>query len=188
MKAGVIVALVIGGIFVTVIGIAVITGISINNNCNRQERGIVATDRDMQNVHASIFNQIKSQGLVVEKYGDMVIQAMKVAVEGRYGKNGSQAAMQWIQEQNPSISPDIMTKLQTVIEAGYTSFEAKQRTKIDQVRVYETYLGNFPQGMIAGMFGWPKVDLKSLSEVISTAETKETFQSKEMRTIDPFAK
>ncbi len=84
--------------------------------------------------------------------------------------------------------PDILTKLQTVIEAGYTSFEAKQRTKIDQVRIYETYLGNFPQGPIAGLFGWPKVDMKALAEVISTAETKKTFENKEMETIDPFAK
>jgi hypothetical protein len=183
MKKSTIIACVIGA----VIGIFIIDAICVNNKCNGKECTIVATDQDMQNIHASIFNQIKSQGLVAEKYGKMVIEAMKVAIQGRYGANGSQAAMQWIKENNPTIPADIMSKLQTVIEAGYTSFEAKQRTKIDQLRVYKEFLGSCPQGNIAHMMGWPKIDMKNMSEVVSTAETKETFKTKEMKTIDPFA-
>jgi hypothetical protein len=158
------------------------------NDLVRQENGIKATYEDMQNVHASVFNQIKSQGLVVEKYGDMVIQALDVAMSGRYGAGGSQAAMQWIQEQNPTIDPQTLAKLQTVIEAGYTKFEAVQRTKIDKIRIYQNTLQTFPNSLLANVFGFPRIDMAKYGRTISTSETKTTFETGEMKTIDPFAK
>jgi len=188
MSKGAIIALVIVGLIIVLVGSVIIYGISTYNSCNTQEKGITAVDRDMQNVHASIFSQIKSQGLAVEKYGEMVIQAIEVAMSGRYGKTGSQAAFQWLSEQNPSISPQIMEKLQVAIEAGYNKFEATQRTKIDRIRIYETDLGAFPKGMVAKMFGYPKIDLDELKQVIVTAETKKVFETKEMEVIDPFSK
>ncbi len=123
----------------------------------------------------------------MEKYGSMVTEALSVAVTGRYGKNGSQAAMQWIQEQNPTIDIKIMDKLQTVIEAGYKKFESAQRTKIDKLRIYDDTLGSFPTNMLAGLFGFPKKVTEDMRKTISSAETKEMMQTKEMKTIDPFS-
>jgi len=157
------------------------------NSLVRQENGIEAVHEDMKNVHASIFNQIKSQGLTVEKYGDLVIQALEVAMSGRYGATGSQAAMQWLREENPTISPEVFTKLQTVIEVGYNKFEATQRTKIDRIRIYENTLETFPSSLVANFFGFPRFELEEYKRTISTAETKKTFETGEMETINPFA-
>ena len=180
---------------IVLIGIVAVAALSIiwwsgtYNNLVSQENGIVAVHKDMQNVHASIFNQIKSQGLSVEKYGAMVTEALKVAVEGRYGKNGSQAAMQWIQEQNPTIDPKIMEKLQVTIEAGYNEFKSVQRTKLDRLRVYDNTLDSFITGSIAKSFmGFPKKVTDDMREVVSSAATKQMMETKEMETIDPFAK
>ena len=166
----------------------VIYMIGTYNNLVGQEEGIKATYNDMQNVHVSIFNQMKSQGLAAEKYGNMVIQALQVGMEGRYGQNGSQAAFQWIQEQNPTIDSKIMDKLQVAIEAGYNKFEAVQRTKIDKLRIYNQNLRTFPSNLAATLMGFPKIDLQKYGATISTAETKKTFESGEMKTIDPFSK
>jgi len=159
------------------------------NGIVRQENGIVAVHEDMQNVHTSIFNQMKSQGLSVEKYGDMVTEAITTAIEGRYGKTGSQAAMQWIQEQNPTIDPKILEKLQVAIEAGYNKFEAVQRTKIDKLRVYDNTLDSALTGWVAKTFmGFPKKVTADMRKTISSAASKTMMETKEMETIDPFAK
>jgi hypothetical protein len=184
MKTTTIVAIVL----LAVVAILGLSFIGVYNSCNSQEKGILAVHNDMQNVHASMFNQMKSQGLAVEKYGDMVIQAINEAMSGRYGEGGSRAAFQWIQENNPTIDAAVMEKLQVAIEAGYNRFEATQRTKIDRLRIYKRDLDSFPKGFIAKIFGYPKINLAEMEQVISTKETKKTFETKEMETIDPFAK
>jgi hypothetical protein len=142
----------------------------------------------MKNVHASIFNTMKSQGISIEKYGDTVIKALDVAMGGRYGQDGVKGAMVWIKEQNPTIDPSLYTKLQTVIEAGYTKFESTQRSKIDRLRIFDNFMESFPRGFIARAMGFPKKVTADMRETISTAETKEMMKTKEIKTIDPFAK
>ena len=171
-----------------IMGILAIYCIGTYNSLVSQEEGIKAIHEDMKNVHASIFNSIKSQGLAVDKYGDMVIQAIDAAISGRYGKKGSKAAFQWIQEQNPTIDPKIMEKLQVAIEAGYNKFESTQRTKIDRLRIYRQDLRSFPKNIVVGILGFPKIDLNELGSTITTAETTKTFETKQMDVIDPFAK
>ncbi len=186
MKTAILLSLVLAPI--VLIGSAVIYCVSVYNDNIAQEQGIVATNEDMKNVDASVFNTIKSQGLTVEKYGDLVIKAIEASTSGRYGKNGSQAAMQWIQEQNQNIDAKIMDKLQIAIEAGYNKFESAQRTKIDRIRIYNIDLKSVIRGSASWVMGFPKIDLKDLSQTIVTAETKKTFETKEKATIDPFAK
>ncbi len=184
------------GVFVLVIVcglVAVVGGCGIYvlgsyNNLIRQEQGILASHEDMKNVHASIYNNIKSQGLSVEKYGDMVIKAIDASMTGRYGDGGSKAAISLITEQNPTIDSAVFLKLQAVIEAGYNSFEAKQRDKIDRIRVYRESLLTFPNSLVAGIFGFPRINLDELSKTITTEATEETFRTKKMDTIDPFAR
>jgi hypothetical protein len=188
MGKGLIITLVVIGILVVGVGTLVMAGISHYNDFKVTENLIEATDKDLQNVHASVFNNIKSQGLSVEKYGDMVIQAINAAMSGRYGKSGSQAAFQWIQEQNPQIDSSTFKKLQDVIEAGYANFETKQRTKIDVIRTYKNKIGVFPGNIFAMVFGYPKIDLAKYDQVISTEETKNTWETGNMKTIDPFGK
>ena len=184
MKAAI--GIIIGLIAIIFIGIVWFAG--TYNGLVRQENSIVAAHEDLQNVHASIFNQIKSQGLSVEKYGDMVTKAINAAIEGRYGKNGSQAAMQWIQENNPTIDSKVFEKLQVVIEAGYNKFEEAQRTKIDKIRVYDNTLDSFFTGFVAkSIMGFPKKVTADMRKTITSAETSEMMKTKEMKTIDPFA-
>ncbi len=171
-----------------IIGISVLWFAGTYNGLVRQENSIVAANEDLQNVHTSIFNQIKSQGLSVEKYGTMVTQAITTAIEGRYGKNGSQAAMQWIQEQNPTIDSKIFDKLQVVIETGYNKFESSQRTKIDKLRVYDNTMDSLFTGFVArNIMGFPKKVTADMRKTITSAETSEMMKTKEMKTIDPFA-
>jgi hypothetical protein len=179
--------MVVGGLAMLVV-IAIIYLVSTYNTAARMENGVVAVHEDMKNVHASIFNTMKSQGLSIEKYGDTVIKALDAAMNGRYGADGVKGAMVWIQEQNPTIDASLYSKLQTVIESGYTRFEATQRSKIDRLRVYDNFIDTNPGGAVAKAFGYPKKVTADMRQTISTAETKEMMATKEMKTIDPFAK
>ena len=167
---------------VTVVGYTWVT----YNTLVGYEEDIHAIDKDMQNVHASIHKQMRGQGIAVEKYGEMVIKALEVAMEGRYGKTGSQAAFQWLKEENPSIPPEIMTKLQQVIEAGYNRFEATQRTKIEMVNAYRKKLRRPPSSWVARQFGFPTIDMEAADRVITSAETKRDFAAGELSDPDPF--
>jgi LemA protein len=166
-----------------------IGGVSACGNYNKfikLEEQVEAIHKDMENVHGSINNNIKSQGLTTEKYGTMVLESIKAAMSGRYGSGGSKAAVQWIQEKNPEIDSEMFKKLQNVIEASYNKFENVQRSKIDVLRQYKTELRSFPNNIYAGLFGFPKSNLKDLEEVISTEDSKEMMKTKKMKVINPF--
>ena len=167
-------------VIIASIGIPIIMSITYYNSFNGKEIYIQAVDKDIQNVHASFHKQMRVQGISVEKYGDMVIKALEVSMGGRYGANGSQAAMQWIKEQNPTIDPKMFEKLQQVIEAGYNKFEAVQRKKIDMVAVYQKQATNFPGLIFAGIFNFPKKPFDELGRIITSAETKIDFEKGEL--------
>jgi hypothetical protein len=182
-----VIALIISAVVVVIIT-PIIYLTSTYNQFVRHENGIVAVHEDMQNVHSSVFNQLKSQGLAVEKYQEMVVQAMQVAVEGRYGKSGVQAAVTWIREQNPTIDPSVVRKLQEAIEIGYNKFESAQRTKIDRLRAFDNDLDSAIKGNVARFLGFPKKVTADMRKTITSATTETMMKTKQMDTINPFSK
>ena len=175
-------------VFVMFLVIMMIAGSAISNYNAfvKLEEQVEAIHKDMENAHGSIHNQIKSQGLTVQNYGDTVIKAINMAISGRYGEGGVKSAWTWIQEKNPEIDPSLHKSLMQVIEAGYNKFENIQRNKIDVLRTYKTKMRTFPDNIWAGIFGFPKSNLKDLEEVISTESSKEMMDTKKMKTINPF--
>lgn len=171
-----------------IVGVLLVIFVGAYNKLARQENGIVAAHEELKNVHTSIFNQMKSQGLAVEKYGDMVIKAIEVSMTGRYGKTGSQAGIQWIKEQNPTIDVKIMDRLQVAIESGYKEFQHRQTAKIDLIRVYDDSRDTFPSSVVAWLGGFPKKVTADIRKTISSAATDDMMARKQMDTIDPFSK
>jgi hypothetical protein len=170
------------------IGAVLLVGfVSLRNGLARQENGVVAAHEELKNVHSSIFNQMKSQGLAIEKYGDLVIKAIEVSMTGRYGETGSKAGVQWIKEQNPEIDVKIMDKLQVAIESGYKEFQARQTTKIDLIRVYDNSLDTWPSSWVASIAGFPNKVTADMRKTISSAATDDMMQRKQFDTINPFS-
>lgn len=166
-------------LIIALIIIGVIMSLSIyvlmkRNSFVVSENQIEAIHADMKNVHASIFQQMKQQGVAVDKYGDMVIEAL----QSTFGEGGSKAAFQWLQNQG-TIPPSIMEKLQVTIEAGYNKFEAAQRTKIDIVRVYKNDIKLFPGSLVASTLGYPTKTWAELEFIVISAETKVDFKTGE---------
>jgi hypothetical protein len=171
-------------VVVALVGLFVVVpscmSIVIYNGLVSVENQIEAAHKDTQNVHANIFQNMKTQNVAVDKYGDMVIKAIDAAIGGRYGEGGSQAAFQWIKENNPTIDPVVFGKLQNVIEAGYSEFKASQTKKLDVIRVYKDKLRTFPSNMVAGMLGFPRIPIAEWEKIVTSKQTKEDFASGEL--------
>ena len=175
-----IIALVVVGI----IALGLAYAIPVRNDFVRTENQLRAVVGDTQNVHSSFTLGLRTQGLAVEKYGDLVVKA----VTATYGQGGAKAAVLLLQKQNPDIDSSVVARLQVAIEAGYARFEQIQRSKLDVIRVYRNQLDVWPNNMIASVFGFPRVDLDKLEQLVTSAGTKKAFATGEMDAVDPFAK
>jgi hypothetical protein len=167
---------VVAGFFLILMGVGC-DACATHNSCVRQENGLEAQYQQNQNNYASYFNKLKEIAQVPAMYTADLEKVYKTALTARYGETGSKGVFQFIKEHNPTFDSSLYTKIQQVIEAGRNSFEADQKTLLDKRRVYQNTLGEFPGSMVAGMMGFPKIDLKKYDPVVNT-ETEEAFKTK----------
>lgn len=166
----------VGGFFLLILGFSC-SAISTNNTCVRSETGLEAQYQQNQSNYANFFNKLKETAQVPAMYTADLERVYKTAISGRYGTDGSKAVFQFIQEHNPNVDSSLYVQIQRVIESGRNSFEADQKSLLDRRRVYQNTLGEFPGSMVAGMLGFPKVDLKKYDPVINE-ETENAFKTK----------
>ena len=152
--------------------------IGFNNECIRQEKGIEAQYKQNQNKYDNMVKAIREVAQIPEMYADDLKKVFTAAIQGRYGQDGAKATWQWIQEQNPQVDASIYKQVQQVIESGRREFEADQKGLIDKKRVYETYFQQFPASTLAGIMGFPRIDLAKF-DIVTSAETDKAFQTKQ---------
>lgn len=162
---------------VVFLGTLVASVVGINNNLVTQENGLEAQYKDVQNAYDNHFKKLKEAAQVPEMYASDLEKIYKGALQGRYGEDGSKAVFQFIQEQNPQVDSSVYKQLQQIIEAGRNEFKASQTSLLDKKRVYKISLQTFPNNIVAGALGFPKLDLAKI-DIVTSAETEEAFESK----------
>lgn len=187
MSKGTKIALLGIGAFACLCLIVVISIANTNNSLVAAEEGIIASYDDGENIHSNTFKKIKQAGFVTENYSEKVQETISGAVRGRYGSEGIRSNMVWIKEENPEINPELFNKLLVIIEAGNNQFAAKQTDRLDRIRVYRTELRSFPQSMVAGMLGFPQIDMDHYGKVISVESSKEAMNTGVDTATSPFA-
>lgn len=168
------------GMLLTLIMIVFGSYVSAYNTGNRLEKSIKAQWTDNTNILSKYHTKIEEAVQVPAMYKDDFKEVVVGALEGRYGKKGSQATFQWIKEHDIKFDSSLYTKIQQMIESGRNEFANEQSKLIDKKRVYETKLGTLWGGTWLSIAGYPKVDLKdfnivvakSASEVFDTGEDK----------------
>jgi hypothetical protein len=166
---------------------AVISVINTNNSLVAAEEGIVASFDNGENIHSNTLKKIKQAGFVTENYSEQVRTTIDAAIRGRYGSEGIRSNMVWIQEQNPQISPDLFNRIIVLIEAGNNEFAATQTDRIDRIRVYRTQLRSFPQSAVAGVLGFPKIDMERYGRIVSMEESAEVMNTGRDQAVNPFS-
>lgn len=167
-------------VLVTILGIATF-GVSFGScafgyrsDCIKAEAGIKAQYSEDQNNYDNMWKRFREMSQVNESYAADLKKVFDGAIQGRYGADGSKAAMQWITEHNPTLSPDTYTRLQSTIEAGRNSFEAEQKTLLDKKREYEVLLGSTTGLFVNGFFGFPRIDLAKFG-IVTSDRTEKAF-------------
>lgn len=150
--------------------------ISAHNYGVRAERTIEAEYENMENILAQYSVKIKEAAQVPTMQKDDLLEVFTGAIESRYGEDGSKAAFQWIQEQNPNLDQGTYKKLMQLIEGGRNKFENAQTKFIDTKRAYETNLGYFWKGFWMKIAGYPKIDMDEYT-IVSSTHAKKTFES-----------
>ena len=156
--------------------IAFFSYVSANNYGVAMEAQLKAKWDDNRNILAQYGQKISEMVQVPEMMKNDLREVTAAAIEGRYGEGGSKAVFQWIQEQNPQLSPEVYTQVQRAIEAGRDEFKNSQTALLDLKRSYETSLGYFWKGMWLRIAGFPKTDL-SKYQVISTDRANRAFET-----------
>ena len=168
--------IIIGVVLVSVFGFLGISYVSNYNYGNEAERTIEAEYENLHNVLGQYSLKIGEAAQIPAMQTEDLATLFTGALDARYGADGSQAAMQWIKEQNPQLDQSTYLQIQQMIEAGRNKFENHQTKFLDTKRVYETNLGYLWTGMMLRVAGYPTIDLDSMN-IVTSAHAKKTFET-----------
>lgn len=158
-------------------------GAGMYNTFVAQETGLQAQYKQNQNVYDNFLKKVKEVAQVPEMYSDDLLKVYDAAMKDRYGKDGSKAVWQFIQEHNPTVDASIYKEVQQVIESGRNEFSANQEMLLDKKKTYVATLRSFPNNIYAGFLGFPKVDLDKI-DIVTSARTEKAFETKQDEAID----
>jgi hypothetical protein len=171
-----IVAFVFLALMLCVAGVLGMSYVSAFNAGNRHEQAIKAAYTNNENILAQYGQKIQEAAQIPGMQRDDLVTIFTGSLEARYGADGSKAAFQFLQEQNPTLEQASYTQIQRMIEAGRNEFTAAQTSLIDRERAYETELGSFWRGTWLGVAGYPKINLDEF-KIISTGRAQDAFRT-----------
>ena len=151
------IALIVLAILGIIIAVPIVSYITASNAGNRAEQRVAAFREDNENVLAQYMQKVKEAAQVPAMQRDDLIAVFTGANESRYGKTGSAAVMQWIQEQNPNLDQATYVQIQRIIEAGRTEFRTAQTRLVDSKRAFRTQLGTVWRGFWLRTAGYPTI-------------------------------
>lgn len=166
------------GVFVLLAVVLASALISTTNEFVRLENGIKAQYRDNQNVYDKMFKSFRESAQVNEMYAADLDKTFKSAISARYGVEGSKALFQFIKEQNPNFDSKLYTNLQAMIEANRNTFSANQTAMSERCRVYDDQRMQFPGSLVAGLFGYPRIELTKYCTMVTSGRTEKAFETK----------
>lgn len=176
VSGAVIALIVLIGILFVAGGSLVAMYISASNYAVKAEATLEAEWTNNQNILGQYTLKIQEIASVPEMYKNDLKEVLAAELSSRYGKEGSQASMQWIKEHAVNFDSSMYKKIQQVTEASRNEFQNAQTRLIDTKRVYVTALGTMPKSWFLSMAGFPRVDLNKYKPVVA-GDTAKAFET-----------
>lgn len=142
----------------------------------RAEKTIEAEYENLSNILGQYSLRVKEAAQIPSMQTEDLAQLFTGALDARYGGDGANAAMLWIQEQNPNLDQSTYLQIQRIIEGGRNKFENAQTKFLDVKREYETSLGLFWKGTLLSVAGFPKIDLDEF-EIVTSQYAEDSFET-----------
>ena len=163
-----IISLVLSAFFVlSALVVCVVSYVRANDSSERIEATLRKSKSNAGNILSNGQQKVLEAAQVPAMYKDDLLAVIKQDIEGRYGKNGSSATMQWIKERDLNFDPSMHKKVQQLIEIYRDEFK-NQITKQLEIRGdYEARIGTVWDGFWIKASGHPKIDLSEYGEVVT---------------------
>lgn len=169
----------------SVVGVIVFTAVTLilgyigfSNTANGFEVDIKAKYADNKNVYDNGWKRVKELAQVPDMQVEGLHKLYDATMKGRYGANGSQAMLQFITEQNPTLDQSTYRAIQQNIESFRREFQANQTRLISIRQQYERFLSATTSGRFYNMIGgYPRIDLSQF-DIVTSEKTEEDFKNK----------
>lgn len=147
------------------------------------ENMLITKRDDNKNVMAGYSTKVREIAQAAKLGVDAQTKLIKLANESRYGENGSQATIQFLQEQNPTVDTQLYKQLQQVIEAERTRFTNAQTEMLDIRNQYKTMLDKPYSKFWLTFAGYPKINFSDFDIIINNY-TENAYTTKRAEAID----
>lgn len=174
--SGLIAVLAILGVLIALGGFFAMNYIKYHNIGVQYEQRLKGVWSENTVVLNTYTTKVQEVAQVPGMYKEDLSSVIKDTFSGRYGKDGSKAVVQFIQEQNMNLDPSMYRQIQQVMEAGRNEFQTSQKMLIDVKMNYEAQLGYFWSGLWLGFAGYPKVNLDDY-KILKTADVEAKMES-----------
>lgn len=144
----------IGGALLFALGVW-LAGITWYNTAISLEESVKAQYRDNQNEYDAFWKKVRETAQVPDKYKEDFKTLLVAETGAKYGPNGSQAPMQWLQDRQIAFDASQYRKIQDVIESGRDDFKRAQTELLDKQRVFGTQLRSYWGSMWARHYALP---------------------------------
>lgn len=197
--------LLIGGGVIALLLISMIGScVSFRNTAVKLESSVKAQYQSNQNSYDAFWKKVTEIAQVPDAYKEAFKDVLVSDTSARYGEDGADATMLWIQERAVNFDASLYKQLATVIESGRNDFRQSQDDLLDKQRVYENHLNSVMGSFWSGFTGFPKVVSGELApptdkdgdglltvldyKIVTSAKTKEAFAKGEDEALDVFGK
>jgi hypothetical protein len=171
------------------------SAVSWYNDAVALEEATKAQWRDNQNEYDSFWKKVQEIAQVADKYKDDFKGLLVSETQAKFGPEGSKAVMQWFQERQINLDPQMYRKIQDVIESGRDGFKRSQTELLDKQRKFGFHIRSFWGRMWASWYNMPHTLAGELAPpkdidgdgkltvldypIVTSAKTKAVFQSGE---------
>ena len=187
--SGLVIGLLVALAFGAIVTVSLLSGyIGFGNDANRFENSIIAAYSKNQTVYDNGWKTVVEKAQVPKEYTAQLKDIYTSTMTGRYGAKGSQALLQFIKEQNPTIDASVYKDIQQSIEIFHNDFNQSQVELVSRKQEYQNLYSATTAGRFYNMIAhYPHIDM-SKYDIVTSAKTQQDFDTKQAAPLDVFGK
>lgn len=179
MNKGLIIVLSIVGVSLLLVGCP---GIAYHNREVTLRQSVIAQQQKNEVVYDRVWKTISQQAQISSEYADQ-FRAIYVEIMDQRYSDGQGRLANFVQENSPVYSPQLMQTLMTTVEANRRDFEREQNALVDIKREHDLILQRMPAALYTSMlFGRRPIDIS----IVTSGRTEEAFETGQDNDVDLF--